>query len=368
MPIETILTRTMTTRYDREYRNAQFGRTDKHAVFAFVRTSDDITGVGEAWCDAGAVDSVVTIIERDLAPLVIGHSVSTPERAWSAMNAIEVMSLKGGAHFAALSAIDTALWDAYAKALGQPLYRLLGGHADNVQVYGSAGLYAQGYGPDALAEDMAEAVARGCGGVKVKVAGASLEEDVERVRSVRDAIGPEALLMVDALFKPTVAEAKQLGLALAPFKLHFFEAPTNRSDVRGWVDIRRATGLSLAGPEVEYGLDRFRTFVESGAVDFVQADVSICGGITEARRIAALAQAFHRPLSMHASGSAVAFAAGAQVAAAFHAGDSIEMHLLHHALFDRLWDAGWQISEGRVHIPDRAGIGLDLDPTDPVLD
>ena len=368
MQIDNIVTRTLTTRYKREFRNAQYGRADKHAVFAFVQTAGGVTGVGEAWCDAGETDSVVAIIERDLAPRVLGLPVSAPERAWSAMHAIEVMSLKGGAHFAAMSAIDTAVWDAYAKALGQPLHRLLGGHADSVPVYGSAGLYAKDYGPEELASDMAATIARGCGGAKIKVAGAPLEEDVERVRAVRDAIGPVPRLMIDALFKPTVTEAKRLGKALAPFDLHFYEAPTDRHDVHGWVDIRRATGLALSGPEVEYGLDRFRTFLEHRAVDFVQADVSICGGITEARRIGALAQAFHRPLSMHASGSAVAFAAGAQVAAATRGSDSLEMHLLHHALFDRLWDAGWHIADGQIHLPDSPGIGLDLKPEDPAFD
>lgn len=113
---------------------------------------------------------------------------------------------------------------------------------------------------------------------------------------------------------------------------------------------------------MEAGVHRFREALEMEAVDYLQADVSVCGGVTEARRIAAVAQAFWRPLTLHSSGSAVAFAANAQLGAAMQNGDSVEFHLLHQEFFDRLWDAGWSLGGGCIHLPDRPGLGLSLDP------
>jgi len=334
----------------------------------FAEDAQGNCGVGEAWCDSGDVASVTAILQKDLTPKAIGKRFDQPEKLWADLFRLEVMSVKGSALYAALSAMDTAIWDLYARHLGQPLYRLLGGHKDSVYVYGSSGLYAEGYGPKDLAKDMSDAMESGCCGVKIKVAGASVEEDEERVAAVRGAIGKDARLMVDALFRPNVPEAKKLGRALQPHDLFFYEAPTNRRDVEGWVDIRKDTSLPLSGPEVESGLNCFRRFLELQAVDYLQADVTICGGITETRRIAALSTAWYKPLTMHASGSVVAFAVNAQTAAAFEAGDSVEYHLLHQALFDKLWEAGWQIKDGHVHLPDAPGLGIDLRPDDPVFE
>jgi L-alanine-DL-glutamate epimerase-like enolase superfamily enzyme len=367
MRIKKITTRVVSRRYETAFRNPHHPWNEKHAVLAFVETDGGALGVGEAWCDRGTTDSVVRMIDADLAPLAQGQLVSTPEQIWARMFTTEVMSVKGGALYSAMSAIDIAVWDAFAKSAGVPLYRLLGGYSSAVPVYGSSGLYAEGYGPDALGRDMAAAMASGCCGVKIKVAGAPIAEDVARVAAVRAAIGQSARLMVDALFAQDVPQAIRLGNALKPYDLWFYEAPTAREDVRGWIDVRNATHLPLSGPEMASGIDRFRDMLTAGAVDYLQADATVCGGITETRRIAALAKAFHRKLTMHASGSVVAFAANAHAAAAFDSGDSVEMHLLHQTLFDRAWAAGYAIRDGKLHLPDRPGLGIDLTPDDKAL-
>lgn len=366
MLIRRILVRATTTRYARAFHNPHHAWMEKCAVLVFVELDGGALGVGEAWCDSGGAASVVRLIKDDLAPRVIGQPVA-PERNWAQMARLEVMSAKGGALYAAISAVDIAIWDAWARALGQPLHTLLGGARETVPVYGSSGLYADGYGPDALARDMADAMGKGFCGVKIKVAGAPVREDVARVAAVRAAIGPDARLMADALFAQDVPQAIRLGRALSPYDLWFYEAPTDRRDLAGWAEIRRTTGLPLSGPEVESGLDRFRDALALGAVDYLQADATICGGLTETRRIADLARSFHRSLTLHASGSAVAFAANACAAAAWAAGESVEMHLLHQALFERLWDAGYAVAGGELRLSDRPGLGIDLHPDDPLL-
>lgn len=365
--VKDLKLRLATKRYDGGLRSSVMTWREKNALLVFVETEDGVIGVGEAWCDGGAPDSVAAIIAKDLKGLVVGQPVWAIEAFQARALATNIMSARGGALYAAVSAIDIALWDALARTVGLPLYRLLGGHASAVTVYGSSGMYGDGYGPDALARDMVKAIEAGCAGVKIKGGGAPLAEDVARVAAVREAIGPDARLMVDILFSLDVPGAIRLGRALRPYDLHFLEAPTARADLRGWAEIRRATGLALAGPELESGLDVFRDALTLGAVDYVQADACVCGGMTAIRHIAGLAQAFHRRMTLHCSGSAVALAANAHAAAALNVCESIEMHLMHQTLFERLWQAGYRVGQGSLHLPDKAGLGIDIAPDDPAL-
>lgn len=356
-----------TKQYGPGLRNSLHAWTEKNAVLVFVETEGGAVGVGEAWCDGGAPETVALLIARDLKGMVVGQPVWAIEQFHARALETNVMSAKGGILHAAMSAVDIALWDALGRMAGLPLYKLLGGFSDSVPVYGSSGMYRDGYGPDALARDMADAIADGFAGVKIKGGGAALGNDIARVAAVREAIGPNARLMVDVLFCLSVPEAVRLGHALRPFELYFLEAPTARADLRGWAEIRRAVGIPIAGPELEAGLHVFRDAFELGAVDFAQADACVCGGITEVKRIAGLAQAFHRRMTLHCSGSAVALAANAHAAAALSNCESVEMHLLHQTLFDRLWSAGYRVADGRLHLPAAAGLGIELTPDDPAL-
>lgn len=356
-----------TKRYPPGLRNTLHAWNEKHAVLAFVETRGGVIGVGEAWCDGGAPETVASLIAKDLKSIVVGQPVWAIEQFHARALATNLMSAKGGILYAATSAIDIAMWDALGRLAGMPVYKLLGGFSTSVPLYASGGMYRDGHGPDALGKEMADAVGRGFGGVKLKVGGAPLRQDVERVSAVREAIGAETRMMVDAMFSPTVPEAIRLGQALLPFDLHFYEAPTARTNLPGWSEVRRAVGIPIAGPELEAGLHVFRQALELGAVDYLQADACVCGGITEIRRLSGLAQAFHRLTTLHCSGSAIALAANAHAAAALQNCESVEMHMLHQTLFERLWRAGYRIAGGRLHLPDTPGLGIDLTPDDPEL-
>lgn len=356
-----------TKKYAPGLRNTLHTWSAKHAVLAFVETQGGAIGVGEAWCDGGAPEVVAELIAKDLRSIVVGQPVWAIEQFHARALATNLMSAKGGILYAAAGAIDIAMWDAMARLAGMPLYKLLGGFAASVPLYASGGMYRDGHALEALGKEMADAVARGFGGVKIKVGGAPLRQDIARVSAVREAIGPETRLMVDAMFSPSVPEGIRLGHALRDFDLHFLEAPTARADLHGWAEIRKAVGIPIAGPELEAGLHVFRNALELRAVDFMQADACVCGGITEIRKIAGLAQAFHRLTTLHCSGSAISLAANAHAAAALQNCESVEMHLLHQTLFERLWPAGYRIADGRLHLPDAAGLGLDLRSDDPEL-
>lgn len=367
MRVADVVTCVASKRYDGQFRNTLHAWDAKHSILVFVITESGVVGVGEAWCDRGAPETVASLIDRDLKKLVVGEPVFAIMGFWKSAIATNVMSAKGGVLYAATSAIDIALWDAFSRCLDLPLHALLGSKAASIAVYASGGMYGDGYGPASLASDMKKAVEYGCGGVKIKGGGASISEDVARAAAVRQKIGPDARLMVDVLFSLDVPAAIRLAKALGDFDLHFLEAPTARENLRGWAEIRRATGMPLAGTELESGLHNFRSALEIGAIDYLQADATVCGGITELKRVGALAHAFHRKLTLHCSGSAVALAANAQAGAAIEGCESVEMHLMHQTLFEHLWNAGYRIADGRIHLPDAAGLGLSLRPDDPGL-
>ena len=332
---------------------------EKNVVLAFLEMDDGRLGVGEAYCDGGSTASVVDLIERDFGPHVVGASPLESARTWSRLFETTQVSTKGGAAFAALSAVDIALWDLAGKALGVPLWRLLGGHSDRVPAYASAGLYGEGKRPAELATEMAGYVSKGFKAIKIKVAGASLREDVARVAAVREAVGPDIRLMVDALYALSVPDALRMARALDPYDIHFLEAPVQRADIAGLARVARESPIPVAGNEFAHGLDEFRRLLESDAVSIVHLDAILCGGVTEAMRIAALAAAFYRPVSFHAASSAVCFAANLHVAAAVPNAESIEYHMLHDLLFDRIGEGVFRLEDGCVVMPEAPGLGFD---------
>jgi len=366
MIIDRIEVRIATRRYESHFRNPHLTWREKHALLVFVEAGG-IWGVGEAWCDGGSPEPVAAYIQADLAPLILGQDASRPAALFARLLATGKMGLRGSALHSAASGLEIAAWDCWAKCLGAPLWRVLGGMRNRVPCYTSGGFYAEGYGPDDLARDMAAGLSIGGCGVKIKGGLGTPTQEAARVAAVREAIGPHAWLMVDFLFAPDRQQAIAMASGFADHHIRFLEAPTSLDDMEGWREIRTATGLPLAGPEVASGLDRFRAAIEIAQVDYLQADAIICGGISEAMRIGALAAAHHRPYSLHCSGSAVSLAANAAVAAASPTGDSIEYHLLHNTFFDRLNEWGYRFAGGNLEMSERPGLGIDLHPDHPDL-
>ena len=318
-----------------------------------------VTDAGiEGWSCVERGPIALDLIKRRLKPWLIGKDPLMKELLWHELweiDRIEEFPMY------MMGLVDAALWDITAKAAHLPLYQLLGGHSNRVAVYGSGGMYGPDITPESLGREMAASVAGGTMGVKIKAAGGSLAEDVARIRAVRDAIGPDAKLMIDALFVPTVPEAIRLAQAIEPFDIHFLEAPSGLTNIAGWREVRDKTSIPLAGTEIQYGLDLHRDLVLSGAIHFIEFDLTLCGGVTTGQKIAAVAEAFHKPVSLHSAVTAVGLAASAHLGAAIPNCDSIELHLLHQALFEHLWAAGYTVADGHMSVPDTPGLGLDIE-------
>ncbi len=360
MRIKDIRTRLFEKPLDGTTRNPRFRWTVKRTLLVFVETDTGLIGAGETWVDGANAGSLVSFIEEDLKPALVGQSALTPERHFKAALDLTAVSTRRSQTWAGMSAIDIALWDIKGKAAGEPLWRLLGGHDPRVLPYASAGLYKTGQSTDEFAQEYAAYVREGFRAVKIKVGGAALPVDVERVAKLRAAMGPQARLMVDAVSAYDVPRAITFARAVAPHDIYWFEQPLPIEDVAGMAKIQAQGGIPLCGIENDYGLGNFRRLLETDAVHFVQFDPLISGGITFGRKIAALAEAFFKPVTLHHSNSIVSMLANVHLAAAVPNADSVELHVFHQPLFDRAAPGTLDLVDGHLVAPDRPGLGIDL--------
>lgn len=336
----------------------------KEVVLAFVETDTGLRGVGEGWVSGGTARALVATLEDDIAPMIVGRDPRRIAAIWEDMDSSRSIAARPGLIRAAMSAVDMALWDILARRAGLPLHQLLGGRSDRARVYASAGLY----GPDKsiadLAEEMSGYVDRGFDAVKMKVGGAPLDVDAARVAAVREAIGPDRRLMVDAVCGMTTRDALALAERIRPFDIHFFEQPVAAHDYDGMAAVNERSGIPVAGNENFVDQREFHELLARRSVTFTQFDLAICGGVTEGLRIAATARAWRSPTTIHSAGSIVCMAASLHAAAALPDCESVEHHMLHQWLFDRAPEGFLTIEDSHIRLPDRPGLGLDLDPDD----
>ena len=363
MRIAEIFARVETKRFERPPRNPRSTWNEKNTLLVFVVADDGTVGVGEVWCEAISPRTLATFLVEDLAPLFRGADVEDMQRLWRTAYERSFVSAKPGLTLSVLGAVETALWDLIARAHQRPLHRLLGSFTDRVSAYASGGLYADDKTPSDLGREMSGFVEQGFRAVKMKVAGAALPEDVARVAAVREAVGPDVRLMVDAVYMLDEAAALRMARAFERYDVWFLEAPLAPNDLPGLRRLTARSPIPIAGNEVAFGLDAYRDLIVEGGVHVVHLDVNQCGGIGEARRIAALAAAFHRPVSFHCATSAVCFAANLQVAASVANAESIEWHAVHRMLFDRVPADRFRIEGGAIIVPDAPGIGVEIDPS-----
>src|SRR5207244_12048094 len=270
---------------------------------------------------------VAAISNQDYAPLLVGQDPRDISRLWDVMYntpregyAVDrghVLPQLGrrGLSISAIAGVDIALWDSLGKSLGVPVWRLLGGRrAEKMPAYASGGWA----GPDKIGDELLGYIARGgLGAVKVRVgiSDGDRRHSARRVRAAREALGPEVGLMCDAHGTLSVAEARRFCRLVEECNLAWFEEPVTADDKRGQAEVRAATDIPIASGESEFTRHDFRDLAALAAVDIMQPDLAICGGITEAMRISALASAHNLKLAPHLWAGAPAFAAGLQVAA-----------------------------------------------------
>jgi D-galactarolactone cycloisomerase len=351
----------------------------REALLVRVRTEDAaVVGWGEAAMWGGPHTVTVAVIEREIAPLLIGQDPRRPEYLWEKVFQETYYHGRRGILIAALSGVDIALWDILGKCAGQPLWRLLGGFGRPLVAYASSGYYRRGYGPGELAADVAKARAAGYRGYKMKVGNVaqaahygvlhdvplrvSIDEDLARVRAAREAIGADRNLMIDATTSLTPRVAMRYAEALQPLEIRWFEEPVQAEDVAGCTELARRTRIAIAGFETETGRDAFARLIDAGAIQVVQPDVVQVGGITEARKIAHYAQVRHLPFTSKNYSTAVSAAACLQLLYALPNGEYFECDQDPFPLRDEiLARPAWRIDDGMVEPSDAPGLGIEID-------
>ncbi|MFD4945194.1 mandelate racemase/muconate lactonizing enzyme family protein [Streptomyces sp. NPDC058239] len=280
-------------------------RTD--AVQAFVKqetilveitTADGLQGTGYAYTIGTGGTSVLSLLREHLLPLLAGEDARNVEALWQRLFASTRATTTGAITSLALAAVDTALWDLRCKRAGEPLWRLAGGHRREVPVYDTEGGWLH-LSTDDLVKSALQAQQAGWAGVKIKVGKPHVSEDAERLRAVREAVGPSLHIMTDANQSQTISSARQLAAALEPYDPYWLEEPMPADDISGHARLARATSIPIAVGESMYSITQFRNYLETGAASVVQVDAARIGGITPWLKVAHMSESHNVMVCPH---------------------------------------------------------------------
>ena len=331
----------------------------RDAVLVKVSTDDGISGWGEAH-HGRAHTAVAKLIDTTLRQLVLGMDPRETVSVWERMYRFQLASHGMGAGAClAMSGIDMALWDIRGKALGLPLYRLLGGSRKAVPAY--AGGVSLGYQPaPSLVEEAGNALGQGYKALKLRV-GDSVAKDLERLRAVREAFrGAE--ILADANIGYSVDDVRRVMPAMDELGIGWLEEPFPAHDYRSYREAKSFGRTPLAAGENHYTRFEFNRVIEDGAITILQPDLSKCGGITEALRIAAAASAWKLPLHPHSSMTGLSHAATIHFLAAIDNGGYFEGDVSRANKFrdELVENPGIVDRDGNVWPLERPGLGLEV--------
>lgn len=366
MKIERIETYIAEQRLETPFYFSQFGFDRRQVCLVKIMAADGSYGWGEGYGPAGVIQAGIEY----LAPHVIGEDPLHVEAVWSKMYRQSLDYARRGVLVAAISAVDIALWDLRGKQLNQPASVLLGGRRrDKIKVY-ATGMYftAADDLPGKLIDEAKTYVDQGYQAVKMKV-GLGVAQDVRHVRALRLAVGEEVDLMVDANHAYSRSEALSFARQVEPLNIRFFEEPLSPEDYEGYRELRQRTDIPIAGGECEYLMAGFRHLLTNQCVDIAQPDICAAGGLSEVKRIAALANAFQTNIIPHSWGTGIAFAAGLHLVSALDVVPGrlrmppplLEMDRSENPLRDQLTTPLFQVEDGAVAVPTAPGLGVDVD-------
>jgi D-galactarolactone cycloisomerase len=332
----------------------------RDTVVVRVRTECGLVGYGESH-HARSAGIIAQIVNTTLRDLILPASAADVVDIWSGIYNWQLRSHGlGAAAVMAMSGIDMALWDIRAKAIGWPLYKVLGGKRKRIKAY--AGGVALGWQePERLVDEVALQVELGFKAVKLRV-GDTPRRDSERVAAVRKAFGSDLRIMVDANTGYTLEDVRAVMPAFEELAVYWLEEPFPPHDHKSYLAAARLGKLALAAGENHYTRFEFTRMVEDGAVAFLQPDLSKTGGITEGLRIAAMASAWKLPICPHSSLTGINMAASMHFLMAIDNAGYFEADVSGNPFREGITGPPFSLSEdGTVAIGDEPGIGLPVD-------
>jgi len=362
--------------------DANYTMKNKPALLVKVFTDEGVVGIGEAAHFGGPMASTAQVIEHELKEYLVGLDPTQNEYIWDVMHKRAYKHARGGIVIAAISGIDIALWDLKGKIAGQPVWKLLGGYRKRVPAYATGGFYSEGKDLKQLSMEMQQYIDAGFRAVKMKVgrnsaiemsplrvtgdrgiAEVSHEEDIQRVKTVRDTIGPDIRLAIDANGAWDVGTAISMANKLEKYDIYWLEEPISPDDISGSAEVASKVNIPIAGYETcSYGIVDFSRYINARAIHFAQPDVAWAGGLTESMKIAHLALSANMPVAPHIHGSAVAVAAGLHYLGAIKNGSMAETVFPAHPLMtDLVQDPLTVCSKtGEIELPETPGLGIEL--------
>jgi L-alanine-DL-glutamate epimerase-like enolase superfamily enzyme len=348
-------------------------------VLVQIETDAGISGIGESACFGGPPSSTVHMVEKELAPYVVGRDPMDVEQIMRNIYWGTRHHGRGGLPQSAASGIDIALWDIIGKKLKTPLYKLFGAYTDKLLPYASAGFYQDVQGPKELADDVAGYIDAGYKYAKIKCARTpeaflsptnymphsdystyTMEKDLERVEACCRAIEGRGRLIVDGNNGWTAPDAIKMGRVFEKLNVYFFEEPVSTDNLEGCAQVAAALDIPVAGFESETNMFRFRDMIAMKAVDIVQPDVIWAGGFTACRKIAAMAELYHIPVIPHAFSSAVCLAANMHLIASIANYHMLEVDQNINPLRTELLTEPIELVDGMVPLMDGPGLGIEL--------
>ena len=299
MKIERVTVEVLETPVDLQYVAGGSSVGANWHVLARVFTDDGVQGIGFVVALRPTLIKALAQATEELGQLLVGMEILEVEAARSRLERAGGSMGPGGMLCLALSSLDIALWDAAGKTLGQPLYRLLGGHRDRVRAYASDALWYS-LTPDELAKSAQHHVSQGYDMVKLRLGHeAGPAGEVARVRAVREAVGPDVQIMVDATESWNETQAMAAGRALQEAGISWLEDPVSHQNLAGLAHLAHVLDVPIAAGERLYGVDPFVKTFDARAVDVAIIDLGRAGGITPWMKIAALAEARGIPVAGH---------------------------------------------------------------------
>jgi D-galactarolactone cycloisomerase len=365
MKITAVIPHVVVQRLEQPFGMSQWLWDVRSSCLVEVVTDEGLIGWGECF---GPAEANRALIESVYAPLLIGRDAGEHIALWEAMYNRNREWGRKGVSIAAIAGVEIALWDIAGKAAGLPIYRLLGGSASaQISAYASSFYYAGPWDGD-FEHEAGHLLSQGFTAFKMKVGGRPVDEDVERVRRVRAAVGPDVRLAVDANRGFTTAEAIRFGRAVAEQDIWWFEEPVLPEDLDAYTEVRRALDIPIAGGESEYTRWGFRELLARRCVDFVQPDATACGGIRETLLIAGMASAHGIPTLPHVWGSSITVAAALHLMAALptvvpstaREQPFLELDQSPNVFREELSDL---VAGPVMTVPEKPGLGIEIDRT-----
>ncbi len=370
MQIKDVIVHKISAPIDEPFQFSQGWVYKRSSVIVEVIGENGMSGFGECLCHGQqSPEMAAAVIESCYKEEVIGKESLDVEVIWETLYNKARPFGQMGITMNALSGLDIALWDLNGKQLNQPISRLIGGRfREKLTAYATGFYRVKGgvYPDDAVKEALAFKKA-GFKGMKLKV-GFTPETDIEYIKAVREAVGPDIMLMADFNACYSQAVARRIVLELEAEKIYFFEELLAPEDVEGYKAIRNLTSAYIAAGEEIFGKISMNHWLKNGALDIYQPDLCSAGGFTECKKMAAIAQANNTAIMPHAWGSGIGLAAALQFLATLPPTPlcqmpdepMLECDRSNHPFRTELINDGIKIQDGCIYVPDKPGIGVDV--------